>query len=309
MAGQVAGDVVVELAFVIQHRHVLGADLQLAHPRPAGLHRQLRPVLLRRQPHRRGLDPQRDVLGDQHDIPAAVREVLRHGEDPRVVVAQPETGGQRGHVGVVELDEQAPAGAQLQRGVQPAVLDAQVVEVAQRLAREVPELGMVPLALQLGDDHHRKDDLVLVEAEQRLRVREQDRGVQDVRHAWLSAHGGLPSRARYASRHVRCWSGARPTRGRDRPLATGAECTPWIGPPEADGRRRGQTLARLDGLGAVTTHTRTWQAGERSGRCTSCHRSTGQDSQEPKRRCRVVYARSARRKSTLRNSGQNASQK
>jgi hypothetical protein len=39
---------------------------------------------------------------------------------------------------------------------------------------------VVPLALQLGDDHHREDDLVLGEPAQRAGVGEQDAGVEDV---------------------------------------------------------------------------------------------------------------------------------
>ena len=59
--------------------------------------------------------------------------------------------------------------------------DAQLVEHPQGRAREVPELGVVPLALQLGDHHDRQDDLVLCEPFHRPRVGQQDRGVEDVR--------------------------------------------------------------------------------------------------------------------------------
>ena len=59
--------------------------------------------------------------------------------------------------------------------------DAQFVEAAQRRAGEIAELGMVALGLQLGDDDQREDDLVLGEPQERGRVGEKDRGVQDVR--------------------------------------------------------------------------------------------------------------------------------
>jgi hypothetical protein len=39
---------------------------------------------------------------------------------------------------------------------------------------------VVPLALELGDHHHREDDLVLLEPFQRTRVGQQHRGVDDV---------------------------------------------------------------------------------------------------------------------------------
>ena len=57
-------------------------------------------------------------------------------------------------VGVVQLD---PQGAALvvaeHRLVEPAVLDPQLVEHPQRLPGEPAQLRVVPLALQLGDDH------------------------------------------------------------------------------------------------------------------------------------------------------------
>ena len=84
-------------------------------------------------------------------------------------------------VGVVELDpERAALVADRDRLVEPAVADPQLVEHAQGRAGEVAELGVVPLALQLGDHHDRQHDLVLLEALQRPRVGEQHAGVEDV---------------------------------------------------------------------------------------------------------------------------------
>ena len=81
---------------------------------------------------------------------------------------------------MVQLHPQRAARvADRQRDVEPAVLDPQVVEQPQRLAGEVAELGVVPLALQLGDDDDRQHDLVLGEAQQRPGVGQQDGGVQD----------------------------------------------------------------------------------------------------------------------------------
>jgi hypothetical protein len=83
---------------------------------------------------------------------------------------------------VVELDPQRTAGvADLDGEVEPLVLLAELVEVAEGLAREVPDLRVVPLRLELRDDddgdHHR----VLGEAEERTRVGQEDGGVEHVR--------------------------------------------------------------------------------------------------------------------------------
>ena len=84
-------------------------------------------------------------------------------------------------VGVVELDpERAALVAHRHRRVEAAVGDPQLVEHAQRGAGEVAQLRVVPLALQLGDDDDREDDLVLVEPPQRARVGQQDAGVEHV---------------------------------------------------------------------------------------------------------------------------------
>jgi hypothetical protein len=65
---------------------------------------------------------------------------------------------------VVELDpEGAALFAHRNRLVEPAVDDPQLVQQPERAPREVAELGVVPLALELGDHDHRKDDLVLGE--------------------------------------------------------------------------------------------------------------------------------------------------
>ena len=147
-----------------------------------------------------GLDPQREVLADQGDLRALVGEVAGHREDPGVVVAEPEAGGQRVGVGVVELDpDRAALLTDRHRLVEPTVGDPQLVEHPQRRAREVAELGVVPLALQLGDHHDGQHHLVLLEAPQRPGIGQQDAGVEHVgtdelfggrlRRAGLGRHG------------------------------------------------------------------------------------------------------------------------
>lgn len=79
---------------------------------------------------------------------------------------------------MVELHpDRAPGIVDRQRDVEPAVLDAQVIQLAQGLARKPAQLRVVPLALQLGDDHQGKDHIVLREAAERGRVGQQDRSV------------------------------------------------------------------------------------------------------------------------------------
>ena len=91
-------------------------------------------------------------------------QAARDGQDPGVVVTQPEPGGQHRRVGVVQLDPDAAAGvADRKVGVQAAVLDPQVIEVAQRLPGEVAKLWMMALGLKLGDDNDRQDHAVLGE--------------------------------------------------------------------------------------------------------------------------------------------------
>ena len=85
-------------------------------------------------------------------------------------------------VGVVQLDaDRAAVVAHRHRLVEAAVGDPQVVEHAQGSAREEAQLGMVTLALQLGDHHHRQHHLVLGEPLERAGVGQQHAGVEDER--------------------------------------------------------------------------------------------------------------------------------
>ncbi len=91
-------------------------------------------------------------------------------------------GGQYLGIAVIELDVQGSALViDRDRLVQPAVLDAQVVQVTQRGAGEVAEFGgVMPLAFEFGDHDDRQNDVVLGESAQRVRIAEQDRGIDHV---------------------------------------------------------------------------------------------------------------------------------
>ena len=181
VAGQLAGGLAVQLAGVVQLLDVLGADLQLAHAGPAGIRRQLSPVLLGGQPDRGRLHPQWQVLADQHHVIAFRGQAARHRQDPGVVVAEPEPRRQHRGVRVVQLDaDRAALVTDGQVGIQPAVLNPQVIQVPEGLPGEIPQLWMMPLGLKLGDDHDGQDHPVLGEPADRGRVGEQDAGVQHV---------------------------------------------------------------------------------------------------------------------------------
>jgi hypothetical protein len=140
------------------------------------------------------LTRQRQVLGHQHDVEPVGRQVGGHREDPAVTVRPAHPGRQDGGVDVVELDPQR-ALRDRDRVVQPAVLDAQVVQHPQRLTGEPAELGVVPLALELADHDQREHHLVLGEARDRAGVGQQDGGVEhegrhgSSRRAWLLRPG------------------------------------------------------------------------------------------------------------------------
>jgi hypothetical protein len=100
----------------------------------------------------------------------------------RFVVAKPKPAGQHVGVGVVELDAQGSARlVDLDRLIQVPVLDPQIVEEPQRSPREVAELGMMPLPLELRDHHDREDDGVLGEAQRSPGIGQQDGGIEHER--------------------------------------------------------------------------------------------------------------------------------
>ena len=182
VARQLGGAGVLDATAVVELVELLGGDLELLHAGPAGVDALLVAVLLRLEAARRRLDPHREVLGHDRDVGALVGEVAGHREDARVVVAEPEAGGQRRGVGVVELDAQrAAVGADGDRLVEPTLADPQVVEQPQGLPGEVAELRVVALALELRDDDDGQHDLVLGEPQHRPRVGQEHGRVEDVR--------------------------------------------------------------------------------------------------------------------------------
>ena len=106
------------------------------------------------------------------------RESKRDRQDAGVVRLIAEARRKQLLVGVVQLHPQRAAlVVDRQRHVEPAVLDPQIVELAKGLPREPAQLGMVPLALQLGDDHQREHHVVLGEAAQGSGVGQQNGSV------------------------------------------------------------------------------------------------------------------------------------
>ena len=224
----------------------------------------------------------------------SLREVLGDGQDAGVVVAEPEAGGQRERVGVVELDAQGAAVvADRHRGVEPALADPQVVEQPQGLAGEVAELRVVPLGLELGDDDDRQHDLVLLEPQHRARVGQQDGGVEHERlgRRGRGRPGGVARRAcgrlqrvswsTYDGSwrgHVSPWRSARSgacaysrTRCRDQaPTSGGAGSGP---PPGAGSAPSGGLPER--GTGAPRQYGRYDRRSARGVRVTRCPRRVG----------------------------------
>ena len=120
---------------------------------------------------------------------------------------------------MVELDADGAARVvDLQGHVEPAMSETKLVEQPQRLPGEPAELGMRALGLELGDDHDRKHDLVLVETGDGTGIGEQHAGVQDVRAASGGASAGGGSRCGATRAHWASERGA--ARGVGPPLPT-----------------------------------------------------------------------------------------
>ena len=172
-----------------QRGHLLVGDLNLTHSGPAGIHCQLRAVLLRVNAERRRLHAHRQVLGDHSDVVALFAEVRGHGEDAGVVVVQPEAARQHLVVGVVELHAHRAAGLiDADRLVELAVHHAQVVQHAQRRPREIAQFRMVAFRLELRNHHHRQHHRVFGESLDGARVRQQD---GRVKHVGLDGDGAV----------------------------------------------------------------------------------------------------------------------
>ena len=128
-----------------------------AHPRPLGLHGELGAVFLGAQPDGRGLDPHRQILGDQGDVAALGGDVSATARIRESLSPSRKPAGRSRWIGVVQLDPDGAAEVvDRDRRIQPAMDDPQLVEVPQRRTGEVAELAVVPFGLQLGDHDHRK---------------------------------------------------------------------------------------------------------------------------------------------------------
>src|SRR4051794_40127462 len=106
-----------------------------------------------------------------------------HGncENATVVVIQADAAGQHSRVSIGEFNSKCSAFAHRNREIETTMFDTQIIEVAQGLTSEVADLRIVTLAFELADHHDRNHDRVLSEAEERLRVRQENRRVENVR--------------------------------------------------------------------------------------------------------------------------------
>ncbi len=181
VARQVSRTLQVDLAVGEQRVDVVGAGFHLRHPGPAGHDDVLRVVLVGEQAHRARFDAQRNVLADQRDSLALGGEVGGTAQDAGVVGVGAETGRQHAGVAVVELDVQRTALCPNRNGlIEPSMLDAEIVEQAQRLAGEPAQLVVVALGLQLTDHYQRNNHFMFGEAGAGPRIGQQHRRVEHV---------------------------------------------------------------------------------------------------------------------------------
>ena len=85
--------------------------------------------------------------------------------------------------------------------------DPQIVQIAQGLPGEGTDLGVMTLALQLGDHHQRQDHIVLTEAEERGRIRQQDGSVEHIAAPWRGAGWGALLTAGRGGAAAGAWAG------------------------------------------------------------------------------------------------------
>ena len=97
-------------------------------------------------------------------------EVAGYRQNAGVVVTDLEAAGQDRGIGVVEFHAQRPAAVQGYGLVEASSRDPQVVEQAQRSAREAAEFGGVRLPSEFRDDHSRQHHFVLVETQDRVGI-------------------------------------------------------------------------------------------------------------------------------------------
>ncbi len=174
---------------LVQVRDLVAREVDRGDAGPARIHRLLGEVFLGAETERRRLDAHRQVFRHDGDLGAVLGDVHRDREDAAVVAAGAHARGQHGGVGVVQLDAQRAVVSDGHGEVEAAVLDAELVEVAQGLPREIADLGVVTFALEFHDHHDGDHHGVLREAEERPGVAQQDGGVQDVRAQGLIGSG------------------------------------------------------------------------------------------------------------------------
>ena len=173
--GEVDDALVVQL---VDHR---SPGLELDEAGPAGVGGELVAVLVGLEADHPRLQPQREVLADHHDVAAVAAEAERDGEDAVVVGVGGQRLRQRREILVVELDaERAALVVHRHRLDERSVPVPQVLEQAERPPCRPPQLGMVPLPLQLGEHHERDHDLVFGEARHGQWIGQQHGRVDDV---------------------------------------------------------------------------------------------------------------------------------
>ena len=91
MHGQTDGLFELDLVVGVQPVYILRRHLQFRDAGVVGAVRQLVPIRLSREADRRGLDPQRQVLGDHNDVRALSTQIERDRQNAGVVVANPES--------------------------------------------------------------------------------------------------------------------------------------------------------------------------------------------------------------------------
>src|SRR6202012_2984490 len=95
---------------------------------PDGIDWKFGPVLLSFKTDGRGLDPHRQILADEDHVVALVGEAARDRQHSRVVVPQPEAGGQDLRIDVVELHARGAAERSYRNlGIESPVPDSEVI--------------------------------------------------------------------------------------------------------------------------------------------------------------------------------------
>src|ERR1035437_9461061 len=170
-----------EFALRAEGRQFFRRHRQVNHPRvKVGDEHAVVLIILRHQTERVGLDAQIDVLGDQDRRVLRLRLLDAGGERKNAVVHRI-LGEDRFAVGVfVERDFELPAVWQLHARAQ-AAFAAKAVEHPRNRARIAAQLGGLALeAVNLLDDLDGHEDIVFLKIDERIRVVEQNIGIQNI---------------------------------------------------------------------------------------------------------------------------------